>query len=85
MSKGLLVVSFGTSVAETRIKTIEALEKDLAAAVPERKAYRAWTSSIIRRKLRHIREKVSHNQMPPLLSLEIHYSEKIIFEKVSFL
>ena len=32
MSKGLLVVSFGTSVAETRIKTIEALEKDLAAA-----------------------------------------------------
>ncbi len=52
MSKGLLVVSFGTSVAETRIKTIEALEKDLAAAFPERKAYRAWTSSIIRRKLR---------------------------------
>ena len=52
MSKGLLVVSFGTSVAETRIKTIEALEKNLAAAFPERKAYRAWTSSIIRRKLR---------------------------------
>jgi sirohydrochlorin cobaltochelatase len=52
MSKGLLVVSFGTSVAETRKKTIEAIEAELAAAFPERKAYRAWTSSIIRRKLR---------------------------------
>ena len=52
MSKGLLVVSFGTSVAETREKTIAAIEKDLAAAFPERKAYRAWTSSIIRRKLK---------------------------------
>ena len=56
MSKGLLVVSFGTSVAETRRKTIEAIEKDLAAAFPERKAYRAWTSSIIRRKLRNLGE-----------------------------
>ena len=52
MSKGLLIVSFGTSVPETRIKTIEAIEKDLAAAFPERKAYRAWTSSIIRRKIK---------------------------------
>jgi sirohydrochlorin cobaltochelatase len=56
MSKGLLVVSFGTSVAETRKKTIEAIEADLAAAFPERKAYRAWTSSIIRRKLRGLGE-----------------------------
>ena len=56
MSKGLLVVSFGTSVAETRKKTIEAIEADLAAAFPERKAYRAWTSSIIRRKLRNLGE-----------------------------
>ena len=52
MSKGLLIVSFGTSVPETRKKTIEAIEKDLAAAFPERKAYRAWTSSIIRRKIK---------------------------------
>ena len=56
MSKGLLVVSFGTSVAETRKKTIEAIEADLAAAFPERKAYRAWTSSIIRRKLHDLGE-----------------------------
>ena len=52
MSQGLLVVSFGTSVPETREKTIAAIEKDLAAAFPERKAYRAWTSSIIRRKIK---------------------------------
>ncbi len=52
MSKGLLIVSFGTSVAETRKKTIEAIEADLAAAFPDRRAYRAWTSGIIRRKLR---------------------------------
>ncbi len=51
MSKALLVVSFGTSFAETRKKTIEALEASLSAAFPERKPYRAWTSSIIRKKL----------------------------------
>ena len=51
MSKALLAVSFGTSFAETREKTIEALERSLAAAFPERKPYRAWTSSIIRKKL----------------------------------
>ncbi len=51
MNKGLLVVSFGTSVSETRKKTIEAIEAELAAAFPERRTYRAWTSGIIRKKL----------------------------------
>lgn len=51
MSKALLVVSFGTSFAETRKKTIEALEASLAEAFPDRKPFRAWTSSIIRKKL----------------------------------
>jgi len=49
--KALLAVSFGTSVAETREKTIGAIEKDLSAAFPDRSLYRAWTSSIIRKKL----------------------------------
>lgn len=49
--KGLLVVSFGTSYPATRAKTIDRLESDLAAAFPEREFYRAWTSSIIRKKL----------------------------------
>ncbi len=52
MKKGLLVVSFGTSCAETRALTIEALERDLAAAYPERKFFRAWTSGFIRKKLK---------------------------------
>lgn len=52
MEKALLVISFGTSYQDTCEKTIEALEKELAAAFPERKFYRAWTSSIIRKKLK---------------------------------
>lgn len=49
--KALLVVSFGTSYKETREKTIFAVEKDLAAAFPDRKFYRAWSSGFIIRKL----------------------------------
>ena len=33
MKKGLLAVSFGTSVNETREKTIDAIERELAAAL----------------------------------------------------
>ena len=51
MKKALLVVSFGTSVPETREKTIFALERELAAAFPDRKFYRAWTSGVIRKKI----------------------------------
>jgi sirohydrochlorin cobaltochelatase len=36
--KALLVVSFGTSHAETREKTIGAIEKDIADAYPEYEA-----------------------------------------------
>ena len=51
MKKALLVVSFGTSVPETRERTIFALEYALARAFPERKFYRAWTSGVIRKKI----------------------------------
>lgn len=50
--KGLLVVSFGTSVSETRIKTIDAIEETLKEALKEYVCYRAWTSKIIIRKLK---------------------------------
>ena len=50
--KALLVVSFGTSHPETKEKTIEAIENDLAAAFPDRRLYRAWTSSMLRRKVK---------------------------------
>lgn len=56
--KGLLVVSFGTSYHETRVKTIERLEAELSAAFPERRLYRAWTSSMIRKKLKE-RDQIS--------------------------
>lgn len=50
--KAVLVVSFGTSYAETRAKTIDKLEAAVAAAVPERRLYRAWTSKMIINKVR---------------------------------
>ena len=52
MQKAILAVSFGTAYAETRKKTLEAIERDLAAAFPERKLYTAWTSGMILRKLK---------------------------------
>lgn len=50
--KGLLAVSFGTSVNETREKTIDAIEAELEAAFPEYRMYRAWTSGMIIKKLK---------------------------------
>ena len=51
-NRALLVISFGTAYQETRAHTIDAIEQDLAASFPERRFYRAWTSSFIRRKLK---------------------------------
>ena len=45
--KALLVVSFGTSYADTRALTIEASEAALAAAFPEYEQKRAFTSQTI--------------------------------------
>lgn len=45
--KGLLVVSFGTSVNETRRKTIDVIEADLGTAFADCARYRAWTSERI--------------------------------------
>ena len=39
--KAILAVSFGTSFHETREKTIDRIEADLAAAYPEYTLYRA--------------------------------------------
>jgi sirohydrochlorin cobaltochelatase len=48
----LLVVSFGTSYNESRVKTIEAIEKTLAVAYPDYEQRRAFTSQIIIDKLK---------------------------------
>lgn len=45
--KAILVVSFGTSYAETRDKTIGAIERDIQAAYPDYEVRRAFTSGMI--------------------------------------
>lgn len=50
--KGILVVSFGTSYEETRKKTIDQIEASMRQAYPTWKVYRAWTSGMIRRKIK---------------------------------
>ena len=50
--KELLAVSFGTSFAETREKTIGAIENALREAFPEYTVSRAFTSNKIRKRLR---------------------------------
>ncbi len=50
--KAILVVSFGTSYHATREVTIDAIEKEIAAAYPDYRIYRAWTSKMIIAKLK---------------------------------
>lgn len=50
--KGLLSVSFGTSYADTRAKTIDVVDELLAAAFPDQAFYSAWTSGRIVAKVR---------------------------------
>ena len=50
--KALLAVSFGTSHADTKHRTIDQIENCLAAALPDRVLYRAWTSGMIIKKIR---------------------------------
>lgn len=47
MTKGILVVSFGTSYPETRRKTIEACEQAIQTRFPEHVVYRAFTSNMV--------------------------------------
>ena len=50
--KAMLAVSFGTSFPQTRALTIDAIDEDLRNAFPGRAFYNAWTSGMIRKKLR---------------------------------
>lgn len=50
--KAILVVSFGTSYHPTREVTIDAIENHIAAAFPDYRVYRAWTSKMILAKLK---------------------------------
>lgn len=46
-NSAILVVSFGTSYAETREKTIHLIERKIAEKFPEYPVYCAWTSKMI--------------------------------------
>lgn len=50
--KAILAVSFGTSVNETRVKTIDKIEDDMRKDNPDAALYRAWTSKMIIRKIK---------------------------------
>lgn len=45
-TKAILVVSFGTSYHDTREKTIDCIEQDIAQTFPHHHIYRAWTSKM---------------------------------------
>lgn len=45
--KGILLVSFGTSYADSRQKTIDKMLEDVVDAFPEYRVYQAWTSKMI--------------------------------------
>ncbi len=51
MKKAILVISFGTSYPQTRLKNITACEQRLAAEYPDRDFFRAFTSTLIMAKL----------------------------------
>lgn len=52
MKNGILIVSFGTTHLDTLAKTIQAVEEDLMAAFPSAHCYRAFTSGIVRSRLK---------------------------------
>ena len=49
--KAILAVSFGTSVNETREKTIDVIEESIRKTYPDYLLYRAWTSKMIIKKV----------------------------------
>lgn len=56
MKSAILLISFGTSIKETRAKTIDAIEKTVREAFPETPVYPAWSSNFILKKLRRLGE-----------------------------
>ena len=52
MKTAVLVVSFGTTHLDTLAKTIQAVEADMAVAFPKARCYRAFTSKIVRSRLK---------------------------------
>jgi sirohydrochlorin cobaltochelatase len=85
MEKAILAVSFGTTYAETRKKTIEAIEADLAAAFPDRKLYAAWTSGMILRKLKKLGEEAPMTLTQALETMERDGVKDLLVQPTFFL
>ena len=47
MQKAILLISFGTSYAESRKRTIDRIRKDVGETFPDCEIYHAWTSKMI--------------------------------------
>ena len=60
--KAILIVSFGTSYENTRKRTIDAIERDIADAFPVCPVYRAWTSKMIIAKLKKRADHYTHRK-----------------------
>lgn len=54
-NNAILVVSFGTTHDDTRIKTIDEIEREIQENFPDYRVYRAWTSRMILGRLREER------------------------------
>lgn len=65
--KAVLAVSFGTTVDETREKTIGAVERELAEAFPEHQLFRAFTSQKIVKALKKTGKVLSARCGKPLM------------------
>ncbi len=79
MKKAVLVVSFGTSYYETRIKTIDACENKIREGLKDYDFYKAYTSRMIIRKLKNRDEIFIDNEEEALEKLyKLGYEEVIV-------
>ena len=93
MKKGVIVASFGTTHEDTRKKTIDVIENDIKNTYKDSVILRAWTSDIIRAKLKkrhnvHINdikeamEEALENGVEDLLIISTHIMDGIENNKV---
>lgn len=78
MKRGILVASFGTSYEETRIKCIESIENLVKEKYGEEVFERAFTSNIIRRKLKNRDNMHIHSPQEGLDSLKQRGFDQIV-------
>lgn len=78
MSTGILVASFGTSYEETRIKCIESIENLVKDKYGKEVFERAFTSNIIRRKLKNRDNMHIHSPQEGLDALKERGFDKIV-------